>query len=218
MTLPTLPADFATTRDAVHRLACYVIAPARKAITGRIGLRPADGGFATPDLPAGGRLQVSGDRIIRADGESAPITTISGAATFVGHVLTDRPDIGNDLPRFAPDETLAVSAAATKALGDWYAFGAARLLELTGDVSEAQIWPEHFDLAVVVRLASGRQVNVGFSPGDGFCDRPYAYIGPFDNVPTNHEYWNAPFGAYQPLPSEAAAIAFIGEGLARLAD
>ena len=42
------PATFAVTRGAAHRLAVYVISPARRRATGRIGLRAHPGGFATP--------------------------------------------------------------------------------------------------------------------------------------------------------------------------
>ena len=46
--LEVLPPDYAETREALHRLACYVLSPARKAVTGRIGLRSTPGGFGTP--------------------------------------------------------------------------------------------------------------------------------------------------------------------------
>ena len=88
-------------------------------------------------------------------------------------------------------------------------------------VTEAQLWPEHFDLAVTAEVADGRQVNVGFSPGDAFSAEPYLYVGPHDTSSLDSPFWNAPFGAYmtyeelrgRPDPA-AAADGFINRGLA----
>ena len=91
-------------------------------------------------------------------------------------------------------------------------------------MSEAQLWPEHFDLAVIVDLPGGARVNVGFSPGDGFHDAPYAYVGPHDTGGLSGDYWNAPFGAYlgyaelaSAADPHAFATEFITFGLAALA-
>jgi hypothetical protein len=46
--MESLPETFAATREALRALCCYAVAPARKARTGRIGLRPYDGAIATP--------------------------------------------------------------------------------------------------------------------------------------------------------------------------
>jgi hypothetical protein len=85
-------------------------------------------------------------------------------------------------------------------------------------LSEAQLWPEHFDLAVDVELGDGRHVNVGFSPGDDFVDEPYVYVGPQDMTGLEGEYWNAGFGAYLPYSAidendqAETAVAFIDKG------
>ena len=227
--LPDLPATFAAARDGLHRLACYVISPARKARTGRIGLRATGDGFATPPFDDGSVIGVSGDRLLTARGE-APITTLRDAAALVGVELSADPGVGSDLPPFDADEDLEVDDAASRSLGRWYAFGDAALDRLRvavppeGRVSEAQLWPEHFDLAVVVTLPGELDVNVGFSPGDEFSDQPYAYVGPHVAPPANDDpYWNAPFGAALPYGELAAAPdphatvdRFIGEGLRRV--
>ena len=70
-----------------------------------------------------------------------------------------------------------------------------------------QLWPEHFDAATNVGLASGERVNLGFSPGDDFEAEPYAYVGPWSRQrPGDPAFWNAPFGAVL-LWSEAHASA-----------
>ena len=158
-----------------------------------------------------------------------PITTLRAAATFLGLTLTDDPGVGQDLPPYAPDADLRVDAAASAALGAWYAFGHGALERLAnaataGDeavaVTEAQLWPEHFDLAVTAELGGGRKVNVGFSPGDTFSPEPYLYVGPQDASSLSDPFWNAPFGAYltyeelRRRPDAAgAADAFIDRGL-----
>ena len=166
----------------------------------------------------------------RDPGEAVPITTLRDAAAFLGIALTDDPGVGHDLPPYAPDADLRVDAAASAALGAWYAFGHGALQRLAdaataGDeavsVTEAQLWPEHFDLAVTAEVPDGRQVNVGFSPGDTFSAEPYLYVGPHDTSSLADPFWNAPFGAYvtyeelrgRPDPA-AAADGFINRGLA----
>jgi hypothetical protein len=201
-------------------LACYVVAPARKARTGRIGLRVADGdGFGTPPLgdPDGTRIVVRGDRVVREpSGASVGITTLRAAAAFVGVELTADPGVGRDLPPFEPDAPLEVDAGSSFELGRWYAFGSRALDALAAGgvtvVGEQQLWPEHFDLAMTVHDARGAPVNVGFSPGDGFCDEPYVYVGPHDTTHLTGPLWNAPFGAYRTrhdLQDVEGALAFV---------
>jgi hypothetical protein len=74
--------------------------------------------------------------------------------------------------------------------------------------SEPVLWPEHFDVAITVD-----EVNYGVSPGDGYLERPYAYVGP--HQPRTGDFWNAPFGAARPLeelPDASALVAFFGRG------
>ena len=218
-----LPASFATSREGLRSLACYVVAPARKALTGRIGLRAIDDGFGTPVLPDGTRIVVRGDRLIRQSGDSVRITSLQAAAEFLGVPLSCDPGVGSDLPRFDPASNLQVDRSSAFALGTWYSFADRVLAALSHEVSavsEAQLWPEHFDLAVDVTLPGDVHVNVGFSPGDGEHDAPYVYVGPRDMSRLSGAYWNAPFGAvldYADLMSAPAANrsaqAFISEGI-----
>ena len=78
-------------------------------------------------------------------------------------------------------EPLDVDPEAAAALADWYAFGDDVLRALGG---EPILWPEHFDIAIVIGEA-----NYGFSPGDEAHEEPYAYVGPFN--PVEGELWNA---------------------------
>jgi len=65
------PDTLAGTRDALHRLAEHVVSPARFAVTGRIGLRPAPGGVQTP--PFG-----DDDRVVEVDHSDLVIRDRSG--------------------------------------------------------------------------------------------------------------------------------------------
>src|SRR3954453_11225801 len=209
--LPALPAAFASTRDGLHALACYAIAPARKARTERIGLRSTGDGFGTPPFEDGSRIAVVADHLRWEPGRVTPIVTVRHAATFLGIEPQPDPGVGGDLPPYRPDAPLNVDAAASLALGAWYAFGQRALdrltLEVEGSVSEAQLWPEHFDLAVTIDLHGGPQADVGFSPGDTFHTDPYVYVSPHDREGLKDPYWNAPFGAYLRYAELALAAA-----------
>jgi hypothetical protein len=227
-TTPPPPPQLVSTREALRSLACYAIAPARKTRTGRIGLRPVGEGFGTPPFDDRSRIAVDGDRLILEPGRETRITTLRAAAQFLGIELSSDPGVGRDLPPFTPDDELTVDADASRWLGRWYAFGSDQLERLStrladGTVSEAQLWPEHFDLAVVVDL-DHEQVNVGFSPGDATVPEPYVYVGPHDRTGLNGDFWNASFGATlshadlrtSPNP-HARTETFIAEGLHLLA-
>jgi hypothetical protein len=228
--LEPLPAAYASTRAALHALACYAIAPARKAAVGRIGLRATGDGFGTPAFDDGARIVVRGDRLVREPDEAVAITSLRPACEFLGVELTADPGVGTDLPPYEPDAPLAVDAGASAALGAWYEFGRSVLEEVRaelaeeGTVSEIQLWPEHFDLAFDHQPATGDKVNLGCSPGDGFHADPYLYVGPWSTAGLEGEFWNAPFGAYlaygtiqQSEAQRNAAKSFFTEGLSRLA-
>jgi hypothetical protein len=229
MTLTTLPDDFVPTRESLRALACFVLSPAYKAQTGRIGLRPVAPGFGTRPLDDGSRLVVRGSELAFDPGPARPITTLRAAAEFAGIPLSADPGVGHDLPIYEPDAPLPVGGDASRALGAWYGVGEQTLDALRSQlgadtVTEAQIWPEHFDFAVTATVGDDVKVNVGFSPGDGFHADPYVYVGPHDTGGLTGDYWNAPFGAVLPYARLAAtdapsatALAFVTEGLGLLA-
>src|SRR5438045_7874205 len=118
--LPSLPAEFAATRNALRVLACYAISPARKARTGRIGLRATGDGFGTPPFEDGSRIVVRGDHLQWEPGRTTPIQTVRSAAAFLGIEPQADPGVGHDLPPYEPDAVLPVNAEASFALGAWY--------------------------------------------------------------------------------------------------
>lgn len=154
--LEPLPAAFAATVAALHRVAAEVVSPARKP-DNEIALVATPGGFGTPVFEDAGVL-----RQVRVDG--AELVRRSG----------------DDERR----ESLGVEPVAAARLADFYAFGAAILEELRAGAPPADaptpawLWPEHFDLAIELGPDGGR-ANYGFSPGDAHHPEPYAYVGPW---------------------------------------
>lgn len=209
--LPLPPASFAQTRLALHRLAVYVVSPARRRANGKIALRWTFGGIGTPFFGADEQVRIAGDHLVRQHGAHArvePLTTLTAAAGFV---LGGPPDVAwaepFDVPPAGdPDEPLAVDAAAAAFLGDWYGFATSVLEELRSDpestdTSRVQVWPEHFD-AAFDSLPGDRRAGFGASPGDASVGEPYLYVAPFDfgAVPAS-DVWNAETfrGAVRPL-------------------
>ena len=226
----------AATRLGLHQVAVHVLARRRHTVTGRIGLRPAPDGFATPMFGADEVVRVTGATLVVERGGEAraePLTTLGRAADLVSVDLAAPFSAGAETPAVAdPDAPLAVDAAAARGLGAWWALGAALVDEVVaagdadGSLAQAtvsQLWPEHFDLGATLALGrpDGPKVNVGASPGDGAEPDPYLYVGPWDaDRPGDPDYWNVPFGAVLRRPDvtdRAAALAFLRRGLGYLA-
>jgi hypothetical protein len=183
--LPPLPTAFAETRDALHRLAVYVISPAQRLQNGEIILHATPGGFST--FAFDGRvIGVDGADLV-VDGARHPIGSLNDAARLAGIA----PDIAQqeefDVPPHGDlDEPLAVDAAAGRALGAWYAFATEVLDALRADAGPAddasivRIWPEHFDAAIDLGDAGAdRRATYGASPGDRHHPEPYLYASPW---------------------------------------
>jgi len=185
MTLAPLPQSFAETRDALHRLAVYVMSPAQRLVNGEIIMRATPGGFST--FPFDGRVIGVDGAELAVDGARHPIGSLSAAARIAGI----EPDVGQEAQFDVPphgdlDAPLAVDAEAARALGEWFAFATAVLEALRSDAaaeddpSIVRIWPEHFDAAIDMGdEAAGRRATYGASPGDGHHAEPYLYASPW---------------------------------------
>ncbi|HET8739901.1 MAG TPA: hypothetical protein VFO17_09230 [Acidimicrobiia bacterium] len=203
MNLPQLNDRFVTTRDAMHQIAFYAIAPARYQVERRMGLRATPGGFGTPQFD--GRVaRVEGVLLVHEqDGNTATqnITTVRNAARFFGvdYVVHWFPEFRDPLTPVDPDEMLDVDEEAALALADWFAFGFDVLEELRthaveGDEpSQVQLWPEHFDPATEMGdEGQGRRASFGASPGDPNHDLPYLYVSAWGEIDRSNPYWNDP--------------------------
>jgi hypothetical protein len=167
--LEPLPATFAETRVALHKVAEAVVAPARKP-DNEIALRYTRGGFGTPFFELDGadcQVRVEHGELVRQRGSK---------------------EAREPLPDVDP--------AAATALGDFYGLACSVLEQLRadeadGDPSPVQLWPEHFDLAIELGdEAAGQRANFGASPGDDQHDEPYLYVGPW-SAEVSGELWNA---------------------------
>lgn len=168
--LEPLPAGFAATREALHRVAAEVVTPARLP-ENEIALRYTRCGFGTPFFLADGadcQVRVQHGELVRQRGESEEREALDGV----------------DVP-------------AAHALGEFYGFGCSVLEELRAenadeDPSLTQLWPEHFDIAIELGLEpAGRRANFGASPGDEEHDEPYLYVGPWNPEKAKGKLWNA---------------------------
>lgn len=201
--LPSVPANLAATRTALTALAFFVVAPARHAANGKIGLRWTKGGFGTPFFGANRQVRVAGDRLVVQDGDRAravPLTTLREAGQFVGVSPGAPSDIDfHDAPDAVdPDQDLEVSADAVAFLDAWFGFATRVLEELRveagmPDDTRVQIWPEHFDAAIELGAAdAGTRASFGASPGDAAVPMPYLYVAPW--TARQGPFWDAPFG------------------------
>jgi hypothetical protein len=197
------------TRKDLHRLAEHVISPSRYAQTGRIGLRPHPGGLRTPAF--GDRdteVSVELDELVIRDARGErrqPVTNIATAAAFVDVVAGAPRQVYEPATECDLDRPLHLDRTAMQTIADWYLLGAEVLRKVSDELadqqpSEAQLWPEHLDLAITVG-----QVNFGFSPGDAATSEPYAYVGPHAGPPRRDEFWNAPFGAAR-MRTDASSV------------
>ena len=199
--LPRPPARFAETRLALHRLAAYVVSPARRRVNTKMALRWTLGGLGTPFFGADEQVRIVGTQIVRqrdSRAQAEPVTTLAAAAAFV---LDGAPDIEwaerFDVPPAGdPGEELPVDAHAAEFLGDWYGFGTSVLEELRSErestePSRVQLWPEHFDVAIDC-LPGDRRAGFGASPGDAAVDEPYLYVVPHaPDAARTSDVWNA---------------------------
>ena len=196
--LRPLPAGFAATRTAMHRVAEERMKPAREAVTGRFGLRAVPGGFGTPPFGDVEEWYVDGTELVVRSGSDVSRTPVEGA-----------------------------DPAAAEALAEWFAFGWGVLEELRAEAADlelapsaVQLWPEHFDIGVDFGSeASGTRANYGASPGDDDHAEPYLYVGPW-SPPPDGILWNAEGfpGAEMPYAElvasderRAAALQFLRE-------
>jgi hypothetical protein len=219
--------SFVDTRLAVHRLAVYVVSPARRRANGKIALRWTLDGVGTPFFGADEQVRIAGTQLIRqvdASATAQPITTLARAADMV---LGTDPDVAwaeaFDVP--APgnlNAPLPVDEQDARLLGDWFGFAYSVLESVRADStstqpSRVQLWAEHFDAAFDC-LGNDRRTTFGASPGDSAIAEPYLYVLPqdFDALPPSR-VWNAESfrGAVLPLrdfvdasDQRAAALAF----------
>jgi hypothetical protein len=226
----------AATRLGLHRVAAYVVSPARRQATGNeISLVVTPGGFGTPPFGDDERLRVEGTRLVRHRGgrdDAAELTTLRAAAAHAGIEPDVAWAVGFDIPPPGDlDAPLGIDAAAAARLAAFWALAADALEPLRAQagpddaVTAVTLWPEHFDVAIDLGdEAAGLRATYGGSPGDGAHPEPYLYVAPWTT--RDGAFWNdAAFGGAslgeaelrQAVDPLAAAVAFFERGRAAVA-
>jgi hypothetical protein len=216
--------DAARTRTllALHILGEHVLAAARYAATGRIGLTVTDGNIATPPYGSDERtLAIVGTELVRTDRTGvrrAPITTLRAAGELAEVTPGAPADVYKPATPCDLDAPLELDPTSLKELTDWYALSAEALARFTADLAgddgpaPITLWPEHFDIATRIG-----EVNYGGLGGDDTVPLPYLYVGPTGTTPRSGppEFWNVSFGAARDsrqITGVEAALAFFLEG------
>ena len=172
-----------STRRALHGVAELLIAGPQYRAHGTIRLRVTPGGF-------GGVVsdtRVEGTDLVNAH-DRRPLTgTVRQVAAVLGIDIGGPVGLYADGSGVGDDDPLTVDAAASAAIESWFATGDAALRTAFAG-TEPILWPEHFDVAVVVD-----EVTYGVSSGDLTWSDPYAYVAPWHR--RSGPFWNAPFGA-----------------------
>jgi hypothetical protein len=231
------PDALRVTRRSWHTLAEHVLAPFRYRAAQKIGLRFTTGGFGTAFVAVEGgdaQLRVDGADlvVVRARETRRAVTTLRAAADAAGTEVGAETGVYEPTTAGEPDQPLPVDAVAAARLADWFGFAASVLEELRAGATDAastrlQLWPEHFDVSVDLGdEAAGQRGTFGASPGDDTHPLPYLYVTHWAERPDD-PFWNDPgFGGaslgYEPIvvapDQRGGALAFFGEGRARLAD
>jgi hypothetical protein len=210
------------TAHSLHALAEQVIAADLYQYTGKIGLRVTPGGFGTPGFVVDGthrRIRVDGVELVVEDGTDerrARLTTIGEAADLVG-IEPRAPDVYTAVMPLEPTKALEIDAGAAGEIAGWFELtheALARLSTAHGaeTPSNAQLWPEHFDLAIMLGEAT-----YGGSPPDGEVSEPYLYVSPWTK--RRGDFWNERFGASLVRDDGVTideALEFFEEGCRRL--
>jgi hypothetical protein len=230
-----------TTRGDLHRVSVHVLARRRAAVSGHFGLRANPGGLATPAFgPEPETLRLTSSLLICEVGTESRSLALAGAtladlAGFAGADLGAEFSAGADTPALGrTDAPLVLDAPGLDALFAWFDLAWRVLDEAVaarpgaGRQTTVQLWPEHFDVGTSLEFepgsgdgaGAGGGVNLGFSPGDGYSEEPYVYVGPWGPArPGDDGYWNAPFGAALPRSrarDAAGCLSFLRDGLDRL--
>lgn len=202
--LASLPKEHQEVRDALHRLAYFVMSPARHRSNAKIGLRYTRGGFGTPFFGEDVQVRLEGTELVVQEGSkvrSTPVGTIAEACRFVGIDYEPDwfPDFKDRLPPADPGQDLAVSSEGAAGVSSIFGFGCWVLEEMRAhsrpeeQPSLVQLWPEHFDIALEVgHPDDGTRAAYGVSPGDTAHPEPYVYVAAWKEIDRSNPFWNDP--------------------------
>lgn len=179
------PYLLATTRGRLHGIAEGLLAGPQRRAGGGLALRVTPGGFATTGEPA---LRLDGTELVIGERRRVPVAgTFSDVAESVGVEFGAPADEYPDGSGESLSDDAALDPGSALLIEDWFLLADAALRVMAPEITPI-LWPEHFDVAILVDDAS-----FGASPGDAFHATPYAYVSSGEHG--GSEFWNAPFGA-----------------------
>lgn len=201
--LGPLPDGFDATRDSLHQIAFFAVAPARHRETGKLGLRYTRHGFGSPFFGEDEQVRVESGTLVRQRGhqvESIAPKTLAEACAFLDLPYREVwfEDFHDPLDPVGPTTPLEIESDPARAIGDWFGFATlalerSRRIPGAADVSRVQLWPEHFDPAFEMGShEKGQRASYGASPGDDAHPEPYLYVGSWGDVDRNDPFWNDP--------------------------
>ena len=118
------PELLAQTRDSWHRVAEHVLAAGQYADTGKIGLRPAAGGYETRLPLRDGRVLsvVHAELVVTypTGRRTAPITTLAAAAQFAGVSPGMPASVYLPATPLHLEDPMSIDPASAQRLADWY--------------------------------------------------------------------------------------------------
>jgi len=199
--LRPLPDGFDVTRDSLHQIAFFAVAPVRHAANGKLGLRYTRHGFGTPFFGQDEQVRVESGRLVRqrrTQIDSIVPKTVAEACEFLDIPYREVwfEDFHDPLDPIGPDAALEIDPDSARAIGDWFGFATlalerSRRIPGAADVSRVQLWPEHFDPAFEMGShEKGQRASYGASPGDEGHPEPYLYVGSWSEVDRNDAFWN----------------------------
>lgn len=208
---------FAQTYLTLRILGEHVLAAARYAADGHIGLTVVPGGIATPPFGSDQRTVaiVAGELAVSFAGEvrTTPVSTVRAAAAFADVTPGAPADVYPPSTPCELDARLPLDPDEFGRIAEWYALVADALDTFAAEIDpltppSATLWPEHFDVAI-----RAENVNYGGSAGDSSVSAPYVYVGPGSAVlpASPDDVWNEPFGAsltWDRVKNPADAVAF----------
>lgn len=199
--LQPIPEGYRTTREGLHQVAFFAIAPKRYEANGKMGLRYTHQGFGTPFFGDDEQVRVEGDLLVYQKGgdvTSTPLTTVGEACDHLDIPYREVwfEDFHDPLTPVGGEEGLQIDPKAALAIGDWFGFAtlvleSARRTPGAEDVTRVQLWPEHFDPAFEMGShEKGHRASFGASPGDEANPEPYLYVAAWEEIDRSDPFWN----------------------------
>ena len=203
------PKSLAATRLQLH-YGAYVLGSVAHSVLptaaddshSNLGFEPQTGSLSTRELGNGLRLDLdlaSFELAVRSGTKTVAQQqlagqTLAGALSWVAEALTANGVTAAISRREYPDFPVSpimtggtfsqVPRPELEELTRWFGNARSLIASLRADepgMSDARVWPHHFDLGALIPISDNgdQTIGLGFSPGDDNFDEPYFYCSPY---------------------------------------